>query len=139
MSYALVMLGILVTSSIVLHWGERRVKLGKHAQARVAIALTLLLGVVFVVVQCVEYHVHLREMLPTEHSYASIFYTITSFHAAHLIVGLAILGYVLFLPSLDPDRPPHKPLHSAAMYWHFVDVVWLVIVTLLYIVPNIRS
>ena len=136
---ALVMLGILVTSSVVLHWGESRVKAGKFGQARVAIALTLLLGVAFVVVQCVEYHNHLRELLPTAASYASIFYTITSFHAAHLIVGLAVLGYVLFLPSLAPDRPPHKPLHSAAMYWHFVDVVWLFIVTLLYIVPNLRS
>ncbi|MBV8760747.1 MAG: cbb3-type cytochrome c oxidase subunit I [Deltaproteobacteria bacterium] len=139
MSFALVMLGILVASSVVLHWGEKRVELGQYVRARIAIALTLLLGVVFVVVQAVEYHVHLREMLPTEHSYASIFYTITSFHAAHLIVGLAMLGYVLFQPSLDPDRPPHKPLHAAAMYWHFVDAVWLVIVTLLYVVPNLRS
>jgi cytochrome c oxidase subunit I len=139
LTFALVMLGILLASSIVLHWGETREKLGKDVQARVAIALTLVLGAVFVVVQMAEYHVHLREMLPQEDSYASIFFTITSFHAAHLLVGLAMLGYVLFQPSLDPDRPPHKPLHAAALYWHFVDVVWVVIVALLYVVPNLRS
>jgi heme/copper-type cytochrome/quinol oxidase subunit 3 len=83
--------------------------------------------------------VHQKELLPQEDSYGSIFYTITSFHAAHLIIGWGILAYVLFQPSLEPDRPPHRPLHSAAMYWHFVDAVWVVIVTLLYVVPNLRS
>jgi heme/copper-type cytochrome/quinol oxidase subunit 3 len=137
--FAIAMLVILLVSSVVLHWGEARVKLGKYMQARVAIGLTLVLGAIFVVVQMVEYHAELREMLPQEDSYASIFFTITSFHAAHLLVGLAMLGYVLFQPSLEPDRPPHRPLHSAALYWHFVDLVWVVIVTLLYIVPNLRS
>jgi cytochrome c oxidase subunit I len=137
--FAIAMLVILLASSVVLHWGEQRVKLGKHAQARIAIAVTLVLGVAFIVIQMIEYHVHLREMLPQEDAYASIFYTITSFHAAHLIVGAAMLAYVLFQPTLEPDRPPHRPLHAASLYWHFVDVVWVVIVTLLYIVPNLRS
>jgi heme/copper-type cytochrome/quinol oxidase subunit 3 len=44
---------------------------------------------------------------------------------------------VLVLPGIGRnDRPPHHPLRTAALYWHFVDVVWVVIVGLLYVVPN---
>jgi heme/copper-type cytochrome/quinol oxidase subunit 3 len=43
------------------------------------------------------------------------------------------------LPQLEPtERPPHRPLHNAALYWHFVDLVWVVIVGVLYGIPNLR-
>jgi cytochrome c oxidase subunit III len=43
------------------------------------------------------------------------------------------------LPRLGPSwRPPHRPLRTASLYWHFVDLVWLVIVSLLYVLPAVR-
>jgi heme/copper-type cytochrome/quinol oxidase subunit 3 len=135
---ALVMLAILVSSSFVLHWGESQVKQGRQAAGRGATLVTILLGLVFIAVQVKEYAIHLRELQPTTDAYGSIFYTITSVHGAHVLLGLAMLAYVLALPEIgEGEKPPHRPLHNASLYWHFVDVVWLFIVALLYLAPNL--
>ncbi len=136
---ALVMLAVLLSSSGVVMWGERMVKQRRYAAARGALATAILLGIVFLVIQFFEYKDHLRTLTPRSNVYGSIFYTITSFHAAHVVMGLLILTYVLILPRLEPvDRPPHRPYHNAALYWHFVDFVWIWIVAFLYVAPNIR-
>jgi heme/copper-type cytochrome/quinol oxidase subunit 3 len=50
-----------------------------------------------------------------------------------------MLAYVLTLPRYEPvDRPPHRPFHNAALYWHFVDFIWIWIIIFLYIGPNTR-
>ena len=134
---ALAMLVILVTSSFVLHAGEKKLKKGHFNAARALLAATILLGVVFVIVQVFDYRTHLQELKPVQNAYGSIFYTVTSFHAAHLLVGLLMLIFVLLLGKLEPrEHPPHRPLHNASMYWHFVDVVWVFIVGLLYVLPH---
>ncbi len=136
---ALPMLLVLLVSSAVLHWGEKRVKEGAFSQGRWAIGLTILLGLVFLTMQTFEYGDHLKTLKPTTNVYGSIFYTITTFHAAHLIMGLLMLGYVLILPRVEPvERPPHRPYHNAAIYWHFVDFIWIWIILFLYIAPNTR-
>lgn len=136
---AIILLIVLLISSAVLYWGEKEVKARRHGSARVALMVTILLGIAFLVIQTFEYADHLKSLTPQTNVYGSIFYTITSFHAAHVIVGLLILFYVLILPRLEPvDRPPHRPFHNAALYWHFVDVVWIWIVAFLYVAPNIR-
>jgi heme/copper-type cytochrome/quinol oxidase subunit 3 len=138
--YALPMLGVLLASSAVLHWGERRVRHGKTGQARGALAMTLLLGGMFVALQLCEYREHLQTLTPQMSAYASIFYAITSFHALHLIAGLLMLGYVLVLPDIGPSlKAPHHAFRNAARYWHFVDVVWLLVVAIVYVGPNLRG
>ena len=135
---ALIMLGVLIASSIVLHAGERQVKQRNYRAARGLLLLTIGIGIAFMVLQVFEYREHLKTLQPQSDSYGSIFYTITSFHGAHLIVGLLMLAYVLILPRGEPvDRPPHQPYHNAAMYWHFVDAVWILIVAILYVAPNL--
>ena len=135
---ALVMLALLLASSVVLHWGERQVDSGRQGRGRAATAATILLGVAFLAVQTLEYHRHLQRLQPTSDAYGSIFYAITGLHAAHLVLGLLMLAYVLLLPDINGDRrPPHRPLHNASLYWHFVDFVWVVIVCLIYLAPNV--
>jgi heme/copper-type cytochrome/quinol oxidase subunit 3 len=139
LTLALVMLGVLMASSLVLHAGERAEKSGRKGPARLLVAATVLMGIAFLVLQGIEYHNHLKELKPTTDAYGSIFYTITSVHGAHVVLGLLMLVYVLLLPEIGPGhKPPHRSLHNAALYWHFVDFVWLIIVSLLYVVPNIR-
>jgi cytochrome c oxidase subunit III len=139
LTLALIMLVVLLASSVVLHAGERAEKAGSTARARAALAGTIAMGVAFLVLQAVEYRNHLKDLTPRTDAYGSIFYTITSFHGAHLLLGLLMLSYVLFLPEIGPGhKPPHRSLHNAALYWHFVDFVWLVVVGLLYVVPNIH-
>jgi heme/copper-type cytochrome/quinol oxidase subunit 3 len=139
LTLALIMLALLLASSVVLHAGERAEKAGSPARARAALAGTIVMGIAFLVLQTLEYRNHLKDLTPMTDAYGSIFYTITSFHGAHLVLGLLMLSYVLLLPEIGPGhKPPHRALHNAALYWHFVDFIWLVVVGLLYVVPNIR-
>jgi heme/copper-type cytochrome/quinol oxidase subunit 3 len=132
-----VMLAVLLLSSAVLYFGERALENGHNSLARLAVIGTLLLAAGFVVLQVFEYRNHLQELKPTTDAYGSIFYTITSFHALHLLLGMGMLTYVLFLPALEhADRPPHRSLHNTALYWHFVDLVWIFIVAVLYYAPH---
>ena len=136
---ALTMLVVLLASSAVLEWGRRKAKAGDEGTARLAVLITLLLGIVFLVLQGFEYHEHLKTLRPTDDAYASLFYTITSVHGLHLALGILMLGYVVALPSLEAPKPPHRALHNASFYWHFVDAVWVVIVALLYVLPNLKE
>jgi len=136
---ASIMLTVLLVSSAVVYASERLAKAGRIAAARATLLLTIVLGLGFVTLQVFEYRDHLRSLKPTTDAYGSIFYTITTFHGAHLLLGLSLLSYVLFLPDLEgKSKPPHKPLHNAGLYWHFVDAVWVIVVCLLYYLPHLH-
>ncbi|HET6805112.1 MAG TPA: cytochrome c oxidase subunit 3 [Frateuria sp.] len=136
---ALWMLATLLASSGVLYTGEQLGKRGHAFAARVLVALTLCLGALFITIQVFEYRDHLRTLKPWDDAYASVFYTITSIHAVHVMTGMAFLLFTLFLPRPEhTDRPPYKALHNAGMYWHFVDLVWVFIVALLYVLPHLE-
>ncbi len=138
---AFVMLAILVGSSFVLAWAEGRQKRGELRAARTGTIITILMGVVFLIVQTVEYSSELLKFTPTTDAHGSAFYTITSFHGAHVTLGLLMLIYALLLPGPAGERttrPPYRPLHNTAMYWHFVDVVWVFIVMFLYVLPQFQ-
>jgi heme/copper-type cytochrome/quinol oxidase subunit 3 len=134
----LIMLTILLVSSATLEWGRRQAKVNRDPPARVAVGVTVVLGLVFVALQASEFRKHLKMLLPTTDAYGSIFYTITSVHGAHLVLGLLMLAYVMTLPKLGPgaNRSPHRPLHAVSLYWHFVDGTWALIVVFLYLFPH---
>lgn len=135
---AFIMLGLLLSSSAVLHWGERQVKQRRYASGRLLLATTIFMGLIFLGLQSYEYRDHWKTLTPFSDSYGSIFYTITTFHAAHLIVGLLMLAYVLVLPRYAPTGgSPFRPYETVALYWHFVDFVWILIVLILYLIPNL--
>jgi heme/copper-type cytochrome/quinol oxidase subunit 3 len=136
LALAMVLLAILLASSATAWASERLLSRGAARAARAMLLTTIGLGLVFMAVQILEYRNHLRELRPTTDAYGSLFYVITSFHALHVIVGLLMMGFVALLPSLDPDRSPHRPLHNVALYWHFVDVVWIFVVGLIYLLPR---
>ena len=136
---ALSMLAVLLSSSAVLHFGELSVRKGHEATARLAIVLTIALGLAFLAIQASEYSEELRHVRPTDDAYGSMFYVITGIHGLHVVLGLLMLSFVLVLPRIGAnDRPPHHPLKNAALYWHFVDVVWIVIVAILYLLPRMK-
>jgi cytochrome c oxidase subunit III len=134
----LAMLAVLLASSVSLHWGERQIDGGRSFAARAAVVVTMVLGLSFLAIQAVEFRERLQEIRPDTDAYGSMFYLITSVHAMHVVLGLFMLLYVLMLPRIGRnDKPPHQPLRSAAMYWHFVDVVWVAIVGFLYVLPSV--
>jgi heme/copper-type cytochrome/quinol oxidase subunit 3 len=140
LAYAFILLAILLLSSLVLGWGERQVKNGAFGLARAALWITVGMGLVFLVLQCLEYVNHWKTLAPYSDTYGSIFYAITTLHAVHVIAGLLMLSYVGILPRYGETRgSPHRVYSTVALYWHFVDFVWILVVALLYVVPNLQG
>jgi len=137
--YVFPMLAILLGSSGVVHWGEKQVKRSDYAKGRMALAIAIVMGLGFLALSAFDYKEHLQDLTPRTNAYGSIFYTITTFHVAHVCLGLLMLTFALILPRYEPRQwPPYRPYHNATMYWHFVDFVWVFIVAFLYVAPNIR-
>lgn len=137
--YPFVLLAILLSSSVVLHWGEKRVLEERFRAGRIALWCSVLLGLLFLALQGLEYLSDWKDLTPDSNAYGSIFYTITTLHAAHVIVGVLMLMYVGVQPRYGfARRSPHQPYQVAARYWHFVDFVWVFIVLLLFVVPTIQ-
>jgi len=136
--YSLPMLGVLLTSSVVLHWGEKKVKKQEYGKGRIALIGTIVLGCVFLFLTYLEDMEHLQHLTPRTDAYGSIFYAIISLHGAHVTFGVLMMLWVLAMGRWQPALyTPHRPYHNVAMYWHFVDTVWVFIVGLLYVAPNI--
>ena len=129
---------LLVASSFVLHWGERSLRREARGRAIGLVLLTILLGAGFLVIQGFEYHHHLKSLTPGTNAYGSIFYTITGIHALHLFTGICMLIFALLPRPGDRPALPETTLHNAGLYWHFVDVVWLFIFSIMYIAPRIQ-
>lgn len=139
LSFPFMLLAILVSSSLILLWGERQLRTKSYRAARAAVWVTIVFGLAFLSLQGFEYYSNWMILAPYNDSYGSIFYAITMLHGAHVCVGLLMLIFLGFLPRYgDTARTPHRPYKTLAMYWHFVDVVWVFIVVLLYVIPHFQ-
>jgi heme/copper-type cytochrome/quinol oxidase subunit 3 len=133
----LIMTAVLLSSSVTCFLAEQAHKHGSAIKYRLGTLVTMLFGVVFLLIQAREYHEKLKHAGPTEHAYESIFFTITGLHGIHVAFGVLFLGWAL-LREWRGTAPPRYPLaiKNASIYWHFVDGVWLVILTSLYLSPR---
>jgi heme/copper-type cytochrome/quinol oxidase subunit 3 len=128
---------ILLASSATYYWAQSSIERGNQAGLRIGLFITFLLGLTFVVIQCIEYHN--KSFSPTSDAYGSLFFTITGFHGAHVVVGLIMNIFVQVLAwrgHFTAER--HVAVENAGLYWHFVDAVWIVVYTCLYLVPYFR-
>lgn len=138
--YALPMLAVLLISSGVLYWGEQQLKKRRYGAARLALIGTILLGILFLILTVFDDSEELKHLTPQTDSYGSIYYTITTLHAAHVTFGVLMLLWVLAMSRWQPRVfTPHRPYQNVAMYWHFVDTVWVFIVALLFVAPNVYN
>lgn len=132
----MIMTVFLLSSSVAAWWGESGIKHGDPTRLRIGLAITWVLGVVFLLVQASEYAA--RETSWTTSAYDSLFITITGFHGAHVAGGLLMNLYVqvrAWLGHFTAHR--HDAVSNAVLYWHFVDGVWLVILAVLYFSPRL--
>lgn len=133
----LIMTATLLTSSVVCYLAEHAHKHAKRVRYHVLTLVTILLGVVFLLIQAREYHEKLKHAGPSEHAYESIFFTITGLHGAHVAFGLLFLAWALLREWRGTTSPAHPlAIKNASIYWHFVDGVWLAILTSLYLSPR---
>ncbi len=124
---------ILIASSFVIHRGDTAVKKNDAAGLRLWFGATIAMGAVFLAGQIYEYN-HLEFGLKTN-LYASTFYVLTGFHGLHVFLGLCLMLAVLWR-SRTADHystEHHFGVEATEIYWHFVDVIWIVLFLLLYI------
>jgi heme/copper-type cytochrome/quinol oxidase subunit 3 len=128
---------VLLASSAPLVWAEAAVRRGRMRQVRIALIWSFVLGAAFLANQVLEYRslgFGLRD-----NAYGSLFYAITGLHGSHVAVGLLmnlVVQAKARLGRLGPER--HLTLSVFALYWHFVDVVWIFVFSSLYISPHLR-
>ena len=124
---------ILVSSSLTLHWAQTSIKNGNRFGLQAGMAATFLLGLTFLFIQINEY-VHIG-FAPQDHAQATIFFSLTGLHGAHVTIGLMLLGMVTiraFRGHFSPDH--HHGVEIPGIYWHFVDVMWIVVYTTIYVI-----
>jgi cytochrome c oxidase subunit III len=123
---------ILVSSSFTLHWAEQCIKVDNRAGLRAGILTTFLLGCTFLFVQINEY-VHIG-FAPQDHAQGTIFYGLTGLHGAHVFIGLTLLAFVVIRSFRGHfSSAEHRGVEVPGIYWHFVDVMWIVVYTTVYI------
>jgi heme/copper-type cytochrome/quinol oxidase subunit 3 len=126
---------VLVGSSVTLMLGLRAVRAADPAALRRWLVVTLALGTAFVALQVVVWRQLLGEGLRWDSGqYGSIFYLLTGFHALHVLVGL--VGLLTLLPGALAGRftvQKHARVRNWAMFWHFVDAIWVVMFFTLYV------
>ncbi len=123
---------ILVTSSFTMHWALQSIKRGERKAFLAGMVLTFLMGLAFLCTQVIEY---LNVGFNTgSGAFASVFFGLTGLHGAHVAVGLSLLLMVTirgFRGHYSPEH--HHGVELPGIYWHFVDVMWIVVYTTVYL------
>ena len=123
---------ILLTSSFTMHWALQAIKRGSRTGLQAGLVLTFLLGLTFLITQMREYAQ--VGFAPKDGAFGSIFYGLTGLHGAHVFVGLTLLAFATiraFRGHFTPQE--HRGVEIPGIYWHFVDVMWIVVYTTVYI------
>ena len=123
---------ILLSSSVTMHWALDGAKRENRIALQAGILTTFLLGATFLFIQINEY-VHLG-FSPQDHAQGTIFYGLTGLHGAHVFVGLTLLLFTairVFRGHFSATE--HRGVEVPGIYWHFVDVMWIIVFTAVYI------
>jgi heme/copper-type cytochrome/quinol oxidase subunit 3 len=127
---------VLLGSSVPLFAAESAIRRGRVTRLRVLLAVSFVMGLAFLCNQGFEYrelHFGLKD-----DAYGSLFFVITGLHGLHVLVGLCmnlVVQAKAAVGRVTADR--HDTLRVFALYWHFVDVVWIFVFTTLYLSPHL--
>lgn len=151
---------VLICSSLTMALAVFYAQVGSRQMQIVFLALTMILGATFLVIKGVEYHdKYVEHHIPTPgffhwteeapgglapqdaetfsqrvQMYFWIYFAMTGLHALHMIIGLGILSYLLFYAWRGAYTPEyHAPVEISGLYWHFIDIVWIFLFPLLYL------
>jgi cytochrome c oxidase subunit III len=123
---------ILLSSSLTMHWAQTSIKHGHRLGLKAGMLTTFLLGLTFLFIQVNEY-VHIG-FAPHDSAQGSVFYGLTGLHGAHVAVGLTLLAMVTvrsFRGHFSAEH--HHGVEIPGIYWHFVDVMWVIVYTTIYV------
>jgi cytochrome c oxidase subunit 3 len=125
---------ILFSSSFTVHYALEAIRRGNRNGMKLGLAATWLLGATFLFIQLNEY-VHIG-FSARDGAFGSIFYSLTGLHGAHVFVGLALLTFAnirAWRGHFGPEAENHLGVEVVGIYWHFVDVMWLIVFTTVYV------
>jgi cytochrome c oxidase subunit 3/cytochrome o ubiquinol oxidase subunit 3 len=127
----------LLSSSFTIWIAERALKRGTMGAFSLWWALTVILGAIFLGGTALEWHklIYHDGLTISTNLFGTTFYSLVGLHASHVIIGLAMLSIVLIFSLTGKLKSEHsKQLEVLSLYWHFVDGVWVVVFTVVYIV-----
>mgnify|MGYP001113839732 CR=1 FL=1 len=123
---------ILLSSSITLHWALESIRRGNRNGLKAGMLVTFVLGAVFLFVQINEY-VNVG-FAPYDSAQASVFYGLTGLHGAHVAIGLMLLLIVTVRAFRGHySAAQHRGVEVPSIYWHFVDVMWVIVFCTVYL------
>lgn len=127
---------ILIVSSVLVGWAQTGIEHGSRTRLVVGLGGGALLGVIFLVMQWFEW---MGKPFPLSSTpYSSLFFVVTGFHMAHVIVGVLMLSALtLWSAQGQFNARRYAHIHIGALYWHFVDVVWLLVFFTFYLTPQL--
>lgn len=136
---------VLICSSVTMVKAFAAIQTGDQRELRVWLLATIFLGAFFLSIQAIEYYKLVEEgFVPTVQGYAAhaggpiygmTFYTLTGFHGAHVTIGVLALIYTAvraFRGAYTPSS--HGGVEIMGLYWHFVDLVWIILFTIVYLI-----
>jgi heme/copper-type cytochrome/quinol oxidase subunit 3 len=126
---------ILILSSYLVVRALSAVRAGRVRSLRLHLIGIFVLGALFLSGQAIEWTTLLAEGVGVKSAFGTPFFTITGLHGTHVLVGLLWLAYVIVLAFRGRFTPAsHQGVEVFGLYWHFVDVVWIVLFTLFYLI-----
>jgi len=129
---------LLIISSFTCQVGVWAIRKNDRRGLTRAIAVTLTLGAAFLIIQAIDYvNLYGEGVRLDSGTFGTTFYTLTGFHGAHVFGGVIMLGVVLYRGLAGQFSGRHyDAVEAASLYWHFVDVVWILLFSLLYLLPG---
>ena len=126
---------LLVTSSFTCQLGVWAIRRNDRKGLTRAIAITVILGATFLVMQAIDYTLLYGEGVRLDAGpFGTTYYTLTGFHGAHVLGGVIMLSVVLYRSMAGQFSSAHHDMVEAtSLYWHFVDIVWILLFSTLYI------
>ncbi|MEI7431301.1 MAG: cytochrome c oxidase subunit 3 [Betaproteobacteria bacterium] len=122
---------ILLTSGATVTWAHWGLQKGRQMQLKLGLALTVVLGIIFITLQIHEYGE--AAFTIRDGIFGATFYMLTGFHGFHVILGTLMLIVILFRALAGHFTPGrHFAFEAVAWYWHFVDVIWLLLFVFVY-------
>lgn len=125
----------LLSSSLTIAIAEAQLRKGKRRTFQLWLSATIILGIVFLFGQGSEYSRLIgMDVTVSRDVFGSAFFTLTGFHGLHVLIGLIVLSIILMIISSGKfTKIEGTGLASAAIYWHFVDAVWIAVFSVVYI------
>ena len=139
---------VLIVSSLTMAMAVHSASTGRRGRLLGFLSATILLGLAFLGIKAVEYTDHIRHHLlpgpgfhfsganaPAAQMFFSLYFGMTGLHALHMVVGIGIVSTLLVMAYRGRFSPDYyNPVEVSGLYWHFVDIVWIFLFPLLYLI-----